>query len=306
MIDLTTIKEWLADAGSSNDDASARAGRLRDYEQFFAYVFDHNPDGISVLDTNLNVLGVNRTMQRWYEHKGDVVGQKCYQAYHNRSAPCARCPTMAALRAGPPEVCVVPYETPAGREGTQELSAFPVFDDEEVVVGIVEYVRDITQRKKKDEVVEDLKRRLRFQSQTLQDQERALDMLIRREGEQEKKTAEAVASNVNMLVWPLVDKLKRATAGTDMEGTVDVLAACLEDVTSPLVSKVTGCNLGLTPREAQVAELVRHGRPTKEIADVLVISEKAVEYHRMKIRRKLGLSGTTVTLQARLSHIAEY
>jgi PAS domain S-box-containing protein len=317
--DLTTIKEWLAAAGNAADGLNSPSGvdapldtpasrqaTLRDYERFFAYIFDHSPDGISVLDTELNVLGVNRTMQRWFAHKGNIVGQKCYQAYHDRDAPCERCPTIAALRAGRPQVCGVPYDTPAGRAGTQELSAFPVFDEDERVVGIVEYVRDVTQETKKEEAVSDLKRRLRFQSQTLQDQERALEMLIRREGEQERRTAASVAGNVNIMVWPLVDKLKRATRGTELEGTVDVLASCIEEVTSPLVSRVTAGQHGLTPREAQVAELVRRGRPTKEIADVLAISEKAVEYHRMKIRRKLGLSGTATSLQAHLSRLAQF
>jgi DNA-binding CsgD family transcriptional regulator len=45
----------------------------------------------------------------------------------------------------------------------------------------------------------------------------------------------------------------------------------------------------LTPREAQVAGLIRNGLSTKEIAEFLHIALPTVQRHRNTIRRKLGL-----------------
>ena len=47
--------------------------------------------------------------------------------------------------------------------------------------------------------------------------------------------------------------------------------------------------LNLTNRETQIAGLIKESRTTKEIAELLNISESAINIHRFNIRRKLGL-----------------
>ena len=45
----------------------------------------------------------------------------------------------------------------------------------------------------------------------------------------------------------------------------------------------------LTPRESEIVKLVAEGHTTREIADLLVISEKTVERHRANVLEKLGM-----------------
>jgi DNA-binding NarL/FixJ family response regulator len=45
----------------------------------------------------------------------------------------------------------------------------------------------------------------------------------------------------------------------------------------------------LTPREEEVTKLIAEGHTSKEIAALLVLSEKTVERHRANILEKLGL-----------------
>ncbi len=45
----------------------------------------------------------------------------------------------------------------------------------------------------------------------------------------------------------------------------------------------------LTPRESEVVKLIAEGLTSREIAEVLVISEKTVERHRANVLEKLGL-----------------
>jgi DNA-binding NarL/FixJ family response regulator len=47
---------------------------------------------------------------------------------------------------------------------------------------------------------------------------------------------------------------------------------------------------GLTPRQREVLQLVAEGRSNKEIAGILNISVKAVEFHKSAIARKVGSS----------------
>jgi DNA-binding CsgD family transcriptional regulator len=56
--------------------------------------------------------------------------------------------------------------------------------------------------------------------------------------------------------------------------------------------------LVLTPVEMEVANFVRHGRTTKEIATLMNISSRTVDMHRLNIRRKLGIHRTGTNLRS--------
>jgi DNA-binding CsgD family transcriptional regulator len=58
--------------------------------------------------------------------------------------------------------------------------------------------------------------------------------------------------------------------------------------------------LNLTHREVQVASLVKEGKSTKEIAELLNIAIKTVVFHRNSLRNKLGLKNQKANLQAHL------
>ena len=47
----------------------------------------------------------------------------------------------------------------------------------------------------------------------------------------------------------------------------------------------------LTPREKEVFELLVMGKTTKEIARILIISEKTVRNHISNVMQKLGVKG---------------
>ena len=120
---------------------------LRTNERFLKDVFDGIQDGISVLDTNLNIIAVNRTMEKWYASRDNLIGKRCFEAYRCRHEVCDNCPALRAIRDGNLQAEVVPLVGPAGPHGWLELFAYPLRDDNGNITNVIEYVRDITERK---------------------------------------------------------------------------------------------------------------------------------------------------------------
>lgn len=61
----------------------------------------------------------------------------------------------------------------------------------------------------------------------------------------------------------------------------------------------------LTPSEVKVAEFIRMGMSSKDIANTLEITQKTVENHRNNLREKLGLKNKGVNLQVFLMNMGE-
>ena len=121
-----------------------------DRERFLNSVFMSIQDGVSVLDCDMNIVRVNATMEKWYAHAMPLVGKKCYQAYHSHSFPCKACPTMQTLKTKKASFQVVTKRGSHGKiTGWLDLYSFPLFDTATgEMTGVIEYVRDITARKK--------------------------------------------------------------------------------------------------------------------------------------------------------------
>jgi PAS domain S-box-containing protein len=119
--------------------------------QFFEAVFNSIQDGICVLDTQLNILKVNPQMRKWYGHDFSLEGKKCYSVYHGRTKPCDICPAARSLKTGKLEMDEIPLRQNSADARVLQVYAFPMLDETGKPSAVVEYVRDVTERKRAEE-----------------------------------------------------------------------------------------------------------------------------------------------------------
>ena len=133
---------------------------LLESERLLSDVFNSIQDGISVLNTDLTISRVNVVIKKWYAENLPLEGKKCHKCYHNSDAPCDPCPTVRCFKSGQTEREIVPglYSSPVE---WIELFSYPIVDQlSGEVVGVVEFVRDITERKKAEDMLRESKKKI--------------------------------------------------------------------------------------------------------------------------------------------------
>ncbi len=134
--------------------------QVRRSEEFLSSVFESIQDGVSILDRDLSIIRVNRVMREWYAAHLPLEGKKCHACYQNAASPCEPCPSLRSLESGRTESEVVPGVPGSGVEWI-ELFSHPVRDPETGdTTAVVEFVRDITGRKRAEESLKTERRRL--------------------------------------------------------------------------------------------------------------------------------------------------
>ena len=82
---------------------------------------------------------------------------------------------------------------------------------------------------------------------------------------------------------------------------LDLLDRTLEEITDRFNIRVSQAALNLSPRESEITRMIHSGLTSKQIGQLLSISQETVEKHRRNIRRKVGISGKKVNLASFLS-----
>ena len=121
--------------------------------------FDTVPDFIAIIDNNHKIVRANKAMaQQLGVTLQQAIGQSCYSCVHGTSLPPEFCPHAKTLQDGKEHVAVV-HEARLG--GDFLVSTTPLRDEKGTLIGSVHVARNITDRKKAEEVLNKLNRHLR-------------------------------------------------------------------------------------------------------------------------------------------------
>ena len=141
---------------------------------------------------------------------------------------------------------------------------------------------------------------LRSEQERLKETNIALRVLLRQRDEDRTRIEETIYVNVDRLVLPYVEQLLQGRFSDRQRTLTEVIDANLRDIISPFLQNLSALTMLLTPQEIEVANMVRSGRTSKEIAEVLGISASGVDFHRKKLRQKLGLTNSSRNLRSYL------
>ncbi|MEI7989008.1 MAG: LuxR C-terminal-related transcriptional regulator [Chloroflexota bacterium] len=274
--------KWVFTPNIRLDERSEENIDLFESKELLLNILNSIQDGVSVLDRDLRIRYVNTSMRHWYSNDSDILGKKCFKIYHNRPDPCDNCPILKAIDIKSPVIGIVKYSILGSDKGWQELFAIPILDLQDNVLGVLEYVRDITFQYKMENELSDILQRF----ETLEKKNEAISQLLSQRRQEREQLEQTIVQNLEKYIRPSLEVLKSKTESQDVE----LIEGLIEEIVYPITRKRSSSLDQLSSRELQISTFVKEGKSSKEIADLLCISTKTVAFHRAKIRKKLGLN----------------
>jgi PAS domain S-box-containing protein len=159
---------------------------------------------------------------------------------------------------------------------------------------------EIDERKQAEQALKKREKELKNKTTQLQELNSALKVLLAKKDEDRIDLEEKMLSNVRELVFPYLAKLNNGKLPDREKAFVNIIESNLKDMMSPFAHSLTSKYLKFTPTEIKVANLIKQGKTTKDIAELSNLSPRTVEFHRGNIRTKLGIKNKKVNLRTHL------
>jgi len=162
---------------------------------------------------------------------------------------------------------------------------------------------DITERKQAEEVLLEKEKELENQAQHLERINTALKVLLAHRDEEKKKLEESMLANVGKLIVPYIEKMEGSRIDAANRAYLIIIKSNLLDLISPFANRLSSKLLNLTPKEIQIADLIKKEKTSKEIGTLMNLSPHAISFHRNNIRKKLDLVNKDINLTSYLQFL---
>jgi len=255
-------------------------------------------EGFALYDKDLNIVELNQAALKLSPpgtKKEDLIGKNLLEISPDsmRRGDYERC--MRVIDAGQPfaiedEV----YFTKLGEERHLNIKAFKVSDG----MGVI--MTDITERIKAESALKKREAELEIQSRDLEQINTALKVLLRKRDQDKSELEEKVLFSVKELIIPYLKEIRKSGPYPRHRMLLGIIESNLNEIISPFSERISAKISKFTPTEVTVANLVKRGKSTKEIAELLNLSPKTVDSHREHIRKKLGINNQKINLRTHL------
>jgi PAS domain S-box-containing protein len=278
-------------------DMKVAENKLRQSEARYRRIFDNIQDIYYEVGLDGVIQEISPSIERYFPFKRtDLIGRSVYEFYANQNR---RADFLQEIQEkGYVQDFEIQLREHQGELFTCSLTASILHGEGEHPPRIVGSMRDISKRKQTEETLRQREEELSIKSRNLEEFNAALKVLLKQREEDRKEMEENVVSNVKVSILPHIEKLKASPLTRHQRACLDILEAHLKMIISPFLHTISRSCFDLTPQEIRVADFVKNGSSSKEIADILGISIKTVDYHRDNIRRKLGIRNHHTNLRS--------
>ena len=286
---------------------------LRTSEANYRFLTENMNDMIWTVDLDLNTTYVNKSVERLLgyspeERIGKHFSEKCTpESYEHIRRIMADQLEIEKSGSGLPNRTIsmeVEYCHKNGSTVWMENLVNGVRDKNGLLIGFHGVSRNIMERKKLEQelrkILDNLESRIQERTIELEEVNTALRVLLKK-GEQDlKKQGHDIKDNVDRLVMPFLQKLKTSSSIDKQEMYANIIEANLTNITSPFTNQLSDSYKTLTPKEIQIAAMIKDGKSSKEVAEIMGVSIGTVVTHRNNIRKKLKLPSREINLRSHL------
>jgi len=248
-------------------------------------------EGFALFNKELNLVELNDAALDQFlpgETKEGVKGKNIFEIAPESKELGVEKMFMTVINTGNPIVMDDTIMPPRfGEDIHLNIKAFKVGDE----LGII--LNDITEMKRAE-------RAIKKREAELEEVNAALRVLLKKREEDKSELEDKVIFSVNKLIIPHLEKLKTSTVDHKHKTLIEIIDSNLHEIISPFKKGLSDRLSAMTPMEIQIANLVKNGRSTKEIAELLNLSPKTIDFHRDNIRKKLGIKNKKVNLRTYL------
>jgi PAS domain S-box-containing protein len=166
-------------------------------------------------------------------------------------------------------------------------------------------IRDISLRKQMIRTLEEHQLALDEKSTYLEKVNQALKASLDHREVEKRAVEENMLVNLKRFVFPYLGELETCKLGSEAQAYLNIVQTHLNDIVSQFSRTIFSKYIDLTPTEVRIADFIRDGKNSKEIANMLALSPSSIQWHRKNIRQKLGLTNKKVNLQTYLNSLSE-
>ena len=281
---------------------------LRRSEERLRLITDNMTDLVLMMDKTLIVRYISPSVKNITGFSvEDRVGRSAMELVHSDDIPIISELSKEVSNLTPTQKAEYRLRHADGHYIWLESTVSVLFDDNKAFKGAVVNIRDITERKQLAEelqqTLEEMEGRVRERTAELEEANTALRVLLKRRGEDQVHLEERLQSNINELILPLINIMRRGALQDRERNCLNLLEANLKEITAPFLQTLMSVYKSLTPQEVRIAGMVRDGQNSKQMAALLGVNKVTVEKHRNNIRKKLGLAHGKTNLRSFLLSI---